>query len=416
MTESKTYGYLTFKIGKESMQERQDYAIREEAGIPAVGEVPSVDSFNRDALEPRLMKEYASDAVGGAADEERGAGSSLRLLMLLLFGLCVLLYAGYLAYGKLARDDGKTPVVKADGSPVREKPLDPGGAFVDHEDKSVYEAMRGRAPEKLPRVLKILPEAETPANVRDMRAAERAAEEAASEEREGAGSVRAEGAVAPSEGTDEGTTVREMPVSEDDVPADERMAATEEEGGEGDADPEKRAEDMERMIERHIYAEEGGHAPAKPVAPVALHGEGKAETETPASSPFTPKKAPASKPKPAVKKPAQTAKAVSSKPKAGEDMPPAASEGRILRRKTTGGYIQLGAFRDMKDAERHFKKAAPYFPSLLQEGRNYYYEPADVKNKGTLYRLKVGPFAGERQARDLCKQFAQRKLECIYVR
>ena len=60
--------------------------------------------------------------------------------------IAVFLFGGvvwYLYYQKNLRDADNPPVIEADSGPVRERPDDPGGMEVQHQDKLIYDVANG---------------------------------------------------------------------------------------------------------------------------------------------------------------------------------------------------------------------------------------------------------------------------------
>ena len=80
-----------------------------------------------------------------------------------------------------------------------------------------------------------------------------------------------------------------------------------------------------------------------------------------------------------------------------------------------GYYIQLGALRSKSAAERAWRVAQQKNRSLLG-GRDVDVQRANVPNKGVYYRVQSGPFAGSRNAKNLCDALKRRKQGCFVVR
>jgi hypothetical protein len=77
-------------------------------------------------------------------------------------------FAGFIAlawhayhYGAQSVEDGNLVVVEADQTPMKEKPLDPGGMKFPNQDKTVFETFAGNGGNP-PKVERIMPPPEEP--------------------------------------------------------------------------------------------------------------------------------------------------------------------------------------------------------------------------------------------------------------
>lgn len=99
-----------------------------------------------------------------ATDEENGRRRPLMILsIIVLLGV----FAGviYLAYSqgfKQGAGSGEPPLIRADTSPIKVAPENPGGAEFPHQDKSVYERISGGETSPADEVEQLLPRAEEP--------------------------------------------------------------------------------------------------------------------------------------------------------------------------------------------------------------------------------------------------------------
>lgn len=83
------------------------------------------------------------------------------LVVSVLGGFSTLAYYAY-QFGRKPMDTTQLQVVKADTTPYKEKPLDPGGMEVPNRDKTVYDSIAGSQSKALPKVERILPPPEEP--------------------------------------------------------------------------------------------------------------------------------------------------------------------------------------------------------------------------------------------------------------
>ncbi len=135
---------------------------------------------NRDGDGPPLRRE---DAKPGAGDDLRaapftdqvfdddyygrahkgGSGRSYGLVFGVLLGTLIAVGVGYFAFrgpSGPSMSGGEPPIIKAESTPYKAKPADPGGMQVANQDKLVYERVaKGDA---APQVENLLPPAEEP--------------------------------------------------------------------------------------------------------------------------------------------------------------------------------------------------------------------------------------------------------------
>lgn len=119
-------------------------------------------------------------------------------------------------------------------------------------------------------------------------------------------------------------------------------------------------------------------------------------------------------PKMAAKRPAPAA-APPPEPASPQQVAKAVTEAAGVEPASGGFRVQLVALRSEQAAHdawsKYLKQNADLFGKL---------EPtvarADIKGKGTFYRLQVGPLADEGAARKLCEQVKKRKIGCLVVK
>lgn len=76
-------------------------------------------------------------------------------------GFSALAYYAY-QFGRKPVDASQLQLVKADNTPYKEKPADPGGMEVPNMDKTIYDSISGKQNKDLPKVERILPPPEEP--------------------------------------------------------------------------------------------------------------------------------------------------------------------------------------------------------------------------------------------------------------
>lgn len=359
------------------------------------------DTFDREALEKRLIMDYAESQKSkqGKTVLSENATSSIKLFagVALLF-IVPLLIAIYLS-GNIGGGGDDVPVIKAEEGPVRIKPDNPGGFFIDHQDKSIYDSLRDGRAEELPQVARILPETEMPANLAQTDEGHQMLDDGESN-------------AAPVEAEDD---VRARIIrlgAAENVPADETLESAPEE--------EPAPESIADLVD--IVRVPPGTAPD--AGPVLTEKSAFAEQETPVTGEAAPEgvlvpypilKEPTPRIIQKPRKQASIASARANAPAAPAVMPPSAGENRMLKAGARGRYVQLGAFSTVADAKRRFEQLAPRIRAGMASARtDYYFQPVNVSGK-TLYRLKIGEFAGHASARSFCENLNKNNIECIYV-
>lgn len=292
---------------------------------------------------------------------------------LLLFVLAVVLVAGgawgWLIHGKRVTamfaqsgDDG-VPMVRADPTPFKTRPRDPGGMEVPDRDKLVYERLQGKEGET--RVEHLLPPAEKPvAPPRDTGPAPQVTERL------------------PRVPTEAQVRAARPPAPPSIAPAPTRAPAQ--------APREPEPEDSPPTAEETApqAPTDAGVAPEGPRAPPASVRE---QTKEPASAREQTKEPPPPQPSP----PPARVVAASSPP--------------------SGYLIQIAAVREEDRAAAEWSRLQRQHPDALQ-GLKLFVIKADLGDKGIFWRLRAGPFADEAQAKNRCADLAKRKVGCLVVK
>lgn len=155
-----------------AVHEHADLSAPSEGPLPGTGQDADADWFELDAndLAGSMSQQYDSDGVyPGAPSMVRPAAEPRRRRGLLFAGVVgAVAVAG--GVGALALSSGgfggDAPVlVKADPSPVKVRPANPGGTTVPNQDNAVYESVVGVAPGAQPKQEKLVTTAEEPIDV-----------------------------------------------------------------------------------------------------------------------------------------------------------------------------------------------------------------------------------------------------------
>lgn len=263
--------------------------------------------------------------------------------------------------------DEDIPVIRAEASPVKVKPENPGGMNVPNQGRLVYGMVDGTATQ--PRVERLLPAGEKPVEVEEVltRSVPEANDVVTSTAPRGTADV-----------TSPSAPVRLIP--ENGTPAAAQTGS--------------------------VTAPVAQTAPA-PVAPTPPPVVQTTEVATaPAAS--EPKPEPEPKPTPAPKAPTPKPIAKASPAPAA----PAANNGDI----SNSYRIQLAAARSEKAVKSEWDKLQRRNKDLLGALQLQVTKIDLGSTKGTFYRLRAGPLTSSSQAKALCERLKQRKLGCLVVK
>ncbi len=309
----------------------------------------------------RAERDESSVEVAAPAPPRRRRGRFLLLLVLALVVVAGGAWA-WMVYGKRLSSmiagpsaGGGVPVVRADPTPTKVRPSDPGGMDVPDRDKLVYERLRGDGAEK--RVERLMAPAEAP--ITPPRAAEsRPAQRPAPEAMERLPRVPTEAQVRAA-------------VKPEPPPLAPRASAPEPE----DSPPSS-----------------ADTAPEAPTAEAVAEAKPEPKPEA--------KPAPKSEPAPGLPVAAQT---------------PASSAGEQAPAPASGYLIQIAAVREPERAQTEWSRLQRQHGETLR-GLKLFVVRADLGDKGVFWRLRAGPFADEAAAKNRCVELAKRKVGCMVVK
>ena len=264
------------------------------------------------------------------------------------------------------KDVAQLPVIHAEEKPFKVRPENPGGMDIPHQDKLIYQRLRGE--ERPIKVERLLSEPEKP--------------------------------LPPPE---------PAPLPTEPNPGTTPVAG-------GDTDPAA-ADAIERsIVERGLIQPPGADA-TEPGAEEGMLPEDAADGETADGEAAGSKSAtgiPVPQPRPSTRSgqtaalapPPAPATAAATAP-ASPTPPPAAAASGSFR-------IQLGAFASPDKVDAEWRRLQAQHPGLLgalkpESSR------VEVPDRGTLYRLRAGPIEGEDRARALCQDLVRRGAGCLVV-
>ena len=306
-----------------------------------------------------MRRQHDDDYYDDEDDAPRSRVLGIASLMAGVFALVGFIWLAWHAYmsGSTTYDPAEAELVKAEATPYKEVPQDPGGWQAPHRDKTIYEVIDRGNGQKTPNVAEHLSAApEEPMEV-----------PAPSAKKEGSVQTGSSSTWMNAKLRDDGT---EIPLTDA-----ERQKVLREEGKQ----PVKK-----ETVTAPVPAPAATQATAAPTTPVITDDELKPVPAPVATAPkvATPAKAPVA---PAAVKPVEAASGTAR--------------------------IQLGAFRTEVEAAAHVKHLGNRVPGVLA-GKSTTVERADLGEKGIYYRLFALGFS-KPAATDACARIKAARLDCL---
>lgn len=253
------------------------------------------------------------------------------------------------------------PLVKAEETPAKVRPEDPGGMDVAHRDKLIYQRFEGS--DATPVVERLLSAPEEPLPP-----------------------PRSEPEPAPPSSADAADDAG--PPEFEAAPPDEATMAN---------------RFQEFFEEREQQASSAAEAP-----PLSA-------SLSPPPSSFVAMAPPSPRPStpPRVRSEAGESE-VESKPKSGLSAEARAAKALLAGARADNFALQLGSVRSRQEANVEWARLKRSHADILG-GLQLTVLEADLGNRGTYYRLRAGPIASQSSARHLCNSLVDRKVACIVV-
>jgi hypothetical protein len=403
--------------GGQPVSQADDFAVDELDYDPELDEAMSVPGLGeREAARPSGRRGLFIAAIVGAVAVAGGLG------------------AFALSFG--GKGSGEAPViVKADNSPIKVKPENPGGAVVPNQDNKVYDAVIKGAKPAEPVQQKLVTSTEVPVDVQakdPTRAADLSADQGAAAGADGGGDVSTAGA-APAD------TAAPAPKSEDRI-AQVLQDTDKGNGADVVAVAPRKVRTMVVKSDGSLVAREDP-APAAPqiasseptdpapqhVAPSAQADTDQTGTVAPAAAQDEPALKPAAKPAKAEAK-AQSANTPSKVPVApqrpsdqpvdvvGEVKPDQVASIDPASTATGGGSwsMQVASQPTVESAQSTYQDLQRRYGSVLA-GRTANIVKAEIAGKGTFYRVRVTA-QSRNDAINLCTSYKAAGGNCFVSR
>ena len=337
-------------------------------------------------------------------EADAGIKTPVAKIALVIFGmLALVVLAGYGITLFLDRGQKQTvsadivPVIRADKSPMKEKPKDAGGLKVPFKDKLIYERIKPNGSVEIGE--KLLPPPESPVE----KPTEKELETSEAEERS-----EPEPEPTPLEESIVSTAEEESKLEAEAVPSEpEKSVET------GPMAPREDVPDKTETVPDSAIARLAERLEAEEKAKLAQKSENAVvkQAESPAKPAFekpekvaeaqdTPAGTPVPKPKPIHSQKTATA----TKP-APQPAPVIAGDYRV----------QLAAFRDRAAADKAWTGLKGKHPKQLG-ALSPFVSKVDLGTKGIFHRLQAGPLVDRTAADKLCAALKARKQGCLPVK
>jgi len=316
---------------------------------------------------------------------------STLFMLLALAGLGVL---GWFAYEESVGpvSDKEVPLIKAETTPFKIEPEDPGGMDIPHKDKVVYNAISptisDAAEENGTAPAKTMPLPEEPVDMQKLASVpmpvildknkelekKKEAAQQTMEEKMADLMKQVEDQPKTEEEVEITETVKEIKAEEKPAEKIEELKIVEVEK-KVEEKPELNVVKVPNKEEETIELEDG-----KIIFKPSYKAEEKAKTEV------------------AVK--------VKEKPKLKAEKKPASP---------SKYRAQLGSYKSTEDLRLGWLELHKKYPDIIGDLR-YSIEPVDLGGKGMFYRLQVGPFEKESEASELCRKLTAENQGCFVAR
>ena len=310
----------------------------------------------------------------------------------------------YKQSGNTTAGNGQPPLIQADNRPVKVAPKQPGGKEFPHKNKLIYDRLVG---EERPEIENVVPRQEEVADAATTPAEDRPRDDVVAALRQGTdteNSGAANSGTEPSEGPRKVKTLVVRP--DGTIVKPETTAAIQPE-------PQTRG-----------FAARAPEPPAQVEQPAPAQPE---PVQQAAPAPVAPPSATAAERRIAAvqtqqstsdARPAFVAPTPTPKPRAQpqQEQRVAALNGVAPATAGVSGYVvQVAARKSQTDALAAFADLQQRYPKLLS-GYRPMIQRADLGDKGTWYRLRVGPMNEKTAAANLCKRLKSAGLRNCLVR
>jgi len=361
--------------------------------------------------------EEQDDQDSWSDEDGRQSSGGRRWPMMAAMGVTVLFAASawYALFNSGELAAGATPpLIQADGSPIKVRPVDPGGLQVPDQDKLVYERLLPEKDAADPdRTARVAPAPEQPV-ARPTPVAPPAGNTSQADAASGTAAQDTQPTpAAPAQATPPAVVAAAQPPATQ-PPAIQAPTTS----STPPAVPAAPAVDRTTpsAAEPASTVSQPSPPPAAPVTATQPPPKVAAVTLPATSAPVAVPTPPAAKPSPAPAKSdtlQDVAKALDNRSKQATapskpKQQTAALTGPVFR-------IQLAASRNEKGARASWGRLQRKHGDVLGK-LDLHLQKIDISGKGTFYRIQAGPFAGVDEARAACRKLKANKQDCLLVR
>jgi cell division septation protein DedD len=394
--------YVGDDDGRGHQQHAGDpYAAYDEFGRPVQEEQP----YDPRAYAPNPDEPYAYDEDGRplyyeAEPLQKQANRSGFVLVGAVLALAALGGAGAMAYKMLGGSDGAPPLIKADVEPVKTVPEKPGGAEVPHQNKAIYDRVDGAAPPKSTVVSREEEPVELPSGK-------------PTEPHSDGARVILPGGPAATAPTAPGTMGAEPRRVKTTTIRPDAAFGQNEDGPTASTDPiaeaaRSGAAPRGSEFDNGIMAEPAAAAAARPRPAAPAPASQQAAAPRPQAPAPAPTQVQAPRPAQPVAAPQQQVAAVAPRAPGPAAATPA--------RSATGGFVvQVTSQRSEQEARAAYGSLQKRFPQVLGSYQASI-QTATVGDRGTYYRVRVGPFSSSTDASTVCNNLRAAGGDCVVSR
>lgn len=336
--------------------------------------------------------------------ETRSFFSGVLPSFIVLSSLAAISVLGWYAFqeAKGPIEPSELPVIKADASPYKIKPLDPGGEEIANLDKRVYDTISAIGREEDAESLKTIKSSEEPLSrdkIKAISTLNGSLEDSAPED-------SLISSIAPASGETASDSLPEAQlVNEDGNQNNDQQNTAPETTAVKETTEDTMPDDAEKKIEAAVEEVEKIEMPK--IKPVISDNPDNPLVET--------KKADKNETKDIKNKTDKTKKSAEKKTVNKTTPAPASLADKSSTKAINGIKIQLGAYRSTSEVKNTWKKLKDANPSLLGK-YSYSINKVDLGAKGIFYRLQVGAFKDKSEASSICKKLSAKGQGCFVVK
>ncbi|WP_265519011.1 SPOR domain-containing protein [Nitratireductor luteus] len=343
-------------------------------------------------------------------------GSRAILVAALLGGVVLAGGVGVYAFGGGGAGSVEPVLIKADNSPIKVKPENPGGTTIPNQDNEVYKRVSGESSDIEPAQTALVTTTEEPINIASKAAEGRETTDASAKVDDRL--VNDETGADPASGAFETVSltprrVRSLVVRPDGTMAPREMPEPSETAGVSGTAADELTSAAETIRSAAQDSAALGTA-ARQTAEAAASAIGGAAGETQVAAAAVPRTAPIPPAKPANRAPAQQPAAQQQQAAPAQQAPQptqAAAPAGPAATTSAPWSVQISSQPSAEAAQQSYQDMAQRYGSILQ-GKGVNIVKADIAGKGTYFRVRI-PSSSKDEAIQLCSQLKSAGGSCF---